>query len=203
MLSVHVMRRRSSSRRPSHAAGRAVATLFVTGLLAFAPASTALASDNGSVSVTVTASGAACITLSSSPTFNFGTGHFSTAYTPVEVQSGGTVTIKDCSGLAQSLQASVSGLSDPADSKHGWSPIDTSVGQVGPNPCDSGLNKFIFKMGHGGTLADLSGTLTTIDSVPVDNVGIVEGATLVMPCAGSDDSGHPMSGSVQLVALLS
>jgi hypothetical protein len=202
MFGVHIaVERRAAARRSRPAGRRAVASVLVAGLLALAPATTVLANDGTSVPVTVTASGAACITLSGTPSWAFGTQHFSTPNNPVYVPGTDPAIVVDCSGFDQTLEASIAGLNSSGPSKASWSPIDGSIGQSGPNPCDTGLNQFIFKVGR-GSLTQLTQTLAQIDTMPAGSPGLHEASQLSMPCTGSGGTGELMSGTVTIVALL-
>ena len=200
MFGVHIaVERRTAARRVAGPRGRGFATAALAALFALAPASTVLATDNGLVPVTVTGSAAACITISDQALYAFGTLHFSTGLAAVSDTAPSSVMVTDCSGLAQTLEARVFGISSNNGDKALWTPIDAS--DPATNPCTVGPDKFIFKVGN-STMTQIAGTLTDVDSLSANNAGQKEWGALTMPCTGSSGASDAMSGGVEIVAVI-
>lgn len=171
---------------------RATASLILAlagGLLS--TAAPALAADNGTIGVAITAS-APCVTVSGQ--FNYGTLSFSTAGTTSNSAVTLGPSITNCSGTTEQYSAHTSNL---ANGSNVWSPTS-----VTGNPCPV-LNTFVLNVssvGPGGS----NGNLTTSSELALGSSSTSTpynwASLFTMPCAGSLGAGVPMSGQITITA---
>lgn len=166
-----------------------VLAILATASVALVTAAPAMAAGSGSVGVSVNGA-SPCITVSGQ--FDYGTMNFSSsgAISQSAVTTGPSVA--NCSGSTENYVAHISNLVNGVTT---WSPMGSWV-----NPCPN-LNVFNINVAGFG-----SGSATNLTSTD-QAIGNSSSATpinwasvFVMPCAGSNGAGLPMSGSITLTA---
>ena len=200
MFGLHLVVERRNAAGARRGAGVRAVSLVAATLVAFAPAATVLATDTGQVPVTVTGSAAACITLDSQPSYDFGTLHLSTPTVTVSGTAPSSAIVSDCSGLDQTLEAAFGGLASNNGDKAFWTPIDPAHSSA-TNPCIVGPDRVIFKIGNTAQ-TQITATLAPVDTLAANTTTFKEWGSLTMPCTGSSGASDAMSGDVEIVATI-